>query len=193
MQLNIQMYRRRHRGFSLVELLVVITVIGVIAAIAIPSLSFAHENSRVAIAKRNAQQIASIFGAGEGVGAPGFRAASSLESAVNAVGTGSWGGGITSDSFFQVPGASFMMDNGKPVAEQAIHYLSWTGTSLIYQENGNAAPPVDDRPWTDGALLQTAQQALGWVEISIQVNPGMEFRVSPSNPLQGQWRPKVSN
>lgn len=191
MQMNIQMYLRRHRGFSLVELLVVITVIGVIAAIAIPSLSIAQENSRVTIAKRNAQQIASTFGAGEGVGAPGFRVANSLESAVNAVGAGSWGGGITADSFFQVPGASYTMDNSKPVAEQAIHYLSWSGSSLIYNENGGAAPPVDDRPWNDGPDFGTPERAQQELAFAIQYG-GNEYRISPNNPRVVQYRLKQS-
>lgn len=49
------------KGFSLVELLVVIAVIGVIAAIAIPAMSGVFENSTIAKNKRNAQTIASLY------------------------------------------------------------------------------------------------------------------------------------
>ena len=37
----------------------------------------------------------------------------------SAVGTGSPGGGIYADSYFQLPGVSAAMDQGKPANEQA--------------------------------------------------------------------------
>ena len=65
-------YRKHHnshpQGFSLVELLATITVIGVIAAMAIPQ--FANINGTASMAKdqRNAQSVVNTFMAGTAAG-----------------------------------------------------------------------------------------------------------------------------
>jgi prepilin-type N-terminal cleavage/methylation domain-containing protein len=60
--------RKDQRGFSLVELLVVVAVIGVIAAIAIPSIGSINASAKTAVAQRNAQNIVSMFMAGQAAG-----------------------------------------------------------------------------------------------------------------------------
>lgn len=146
---NLVTPRRRRSGFSLVELLVVIAVIGVIAAMAVLNISNVNGNSRVTAAKAQAQRIASTFNAGASAGAPGFATASSVATAMNAVGTGSNGGGIMASSFFQVAGVSSTMDDGKPDDQKASRYLRWDGGNLIYDASGSqqpSAPPADGPP-----------------------------------------------
>ena len=65
----------RKAGFSLVEMLVVIAIIGIIAAIAIPNIGSINKSARIATAQRNAQSVASVMNAAIAAGASlGFAA-----------------------------------------------------------------------------------------------------------------------
>ncbi len=56
------------KGFSLVEMLTVISVIGIIASIAIPNIGSISTSAKTAVAQRNAQSIVSMFAAGQAAG-----------------------------------------------------------------------------------------------------------------------------
>jgi type IV pilus assembly protein PilA len=66
---NIKLNTSRKAGFSLVEMLVVIAIIGIIAAIAIPNIGNLNDSARDAAAKRNAQTVASVLNAAVAAGA----------------------------------------------------------------------------------------------------------------------------
>ena len=60
---NVILTKSLNAGFSHVEMLVVIAIIGIIAAIAIPNIGNINASAKVATAQRNAQQIASVWNA----------------------------------------------------------------------------------------------------------------------------------
>lgn len=60
---NIKLNPSRKAGFSLVEMLVAIAIIGIIAAIAIPNIGNLNDSAKVATGKRNAQTVASVLNA----------------------------------------------------------------------------------------------------------------------------------
>ena len=134
---------RHQRGFSLVEILVVISVIGVIASMAMASMTNVSENTKVIAAKANARNIAATFHDGLAAGSPAFKQSTDVSSAMNAVGTGGHGAGLLSGSTFVLKGVSATMDAGKPSIQQAKYYLSWENGTLIYSNDGAPAGSVE--------------------------------------------------
>lgn len=52
-------------GFTLVELLTVIAILGILASIVLPNIAATNEAARNTVARRNAQNFASIFSCGQ--------------------------------------------------------------------------------------------------------------------------------
>ncbi len=67
-----QVAKNLKAGFSLVEMLVVIAVIGVIAAIAVPTIGNITGAANTGKAKRNAQNLASVYASAIAAGSTGF-------------------------------------------------------------------------------------------------------------------------
>ena len=119
------------KGFSLVEMLVVIAVIGIIAAIAVPNIGRINDSAKEATARRNAQNIASVFASAQAAGL-NFAAASTEPAAIAAAvvtGASVTDPGPFENTWFGVPGLT--------VADQtaALTYLSFDPVSgqLLYR------------------------------------------------------------
>ena len=69
------------KGFSLVEMLVVIAVIGVLTAIAIPIIGRINEQAEIAKDNRNTQAVVTMYNAARAAGAPDTTAITELTSA----------------------------------------------------------------------------------------------------------------
>jgi prepilin-type N-terminal cleavage/methylation domain-containing protein len=171
---------RKPAGFSLVELLVTIGVIGMLAAIVIPAFSNVNESSSITAAQKQAQGIAEMFNNGRTAGAASFRSADSVASAMNAVGEGAAGGGVLSQTVFQLKGVSSGMDFGKPLAERASTYLNWDNGILVYDPTGSNAGWGEWSTLTSASSEARANQMVQEAISSPGYNPNVEqYRYIP--------------
>lgn len=94
------------KGFSLVEMLVVIAVIGIIAAIAVPNIGRINDSAKEATARRNAQNVASVFASAQAAGLNFAASSTTPADIVQAVVTGAkvTEKGPFENTWFGVPG-----------------------------------------------------------------------------------------
>jgi prepilin-type N-terminal cleavage/methylation domain-containing protein len=116
--------RRDRRGFSLVELLVVIGVIGILAGLSIPVLNPIRENARINKNARNAQSIVAVASAAQAAGAT--LDLSSVNSAIVQLKDGVSGNQSFATSTFKV--APFNSEEIAAISE----FLSISDNSLVF-------------------------------------------------------------
>jgi prepilin-type N-terminal cleavage/methylation domain-containing protein len=90
------------KGFSLVEMLVVIAIIGILAAITIPSLLSDVSGAKAAASKRNAQTIATCAQMALAAGDTTVKNSPDMESAIGKLMNGVRGQGVLKDSVFNL-------------------------------------------------------------------------------------------
>ncbi|MGK0188380.1 MAG: prepilin-type N-terminal cleavage/methylation domain-containing protein [Verrucomicrobiales bacterium] len=118
--------RSRSNGFSLVELLVVIAVIGIIATLAIGKVSRIVENGRKIVAQRNAQTIAQVAASAQAAGNESIEVAADLDAAIQLLADSATGMGTLADMKFS------LSEIGPAEIAEAKSYLDFVNGSILY-------------------------------------------------------------
>ncbi len=131
-------------GFSLVEMLVVIAIIGVIAAIAIPNIGSVNDSAKLASAQRNAQSVCSLINSAIAAGVPAATVAAGVADLV----------GLAEGTTLSPTEGAF---NGKVFTIGAIEAedQSWANMFLGYDATNNQV--TND---TSAAKLATVRAAI---------------------------------
>ena len=124
----------RKAGFSLVEMLVVITIIGVIAAIAVPNIGRLTDAAEKSKDQRNSQNLASVSSSAQAAGLDFVEQGGGTEATVVGliVAGATVPSGAFQGTFFGVPNLS-----AEEIAATN-DYLSITQGVLKYHEGGDA-------------------------------------------------------
>jgi type IV pilus assembly protein PilA len=124
---GVMMFKIPSRGFSLVELLVVIAVIAVIASLAIPSMLGIANDANYAKDRRNAQTVAVVASAAKAAGA-------TIDlSTTNAI------------SALQPPGVTAQLSGGAT--------LPFSVSEMNATEQTSASAYLTNNPDTNGAVI----------------------------------------
>lgn len=120
-------------GFSLVEMLVVIAVIGVIAASAIPNTVNVNDSAKEATARRNAQSLASVASAAIAAGYTPTGTDAATIYAEFATGVKPTTGAFK-DKQFKVPN----LPTASADKARVVTYLTWDSSNKVLLYNSDA-------------------------------------------------------
>jgi prepilin-type N-terminal cleavage/methylation domain-containing protein len=121
--------RTKSAGFSLVELLTAIAILGILAFIALPTINLQLTEAKKIRAKRDAQTIASVAANAQAAGDPTIEQATDLTAAIAKVRAGVPGLGPFAHLKFAVPNLT------RDTIAQASAYLTWENGKIHYTTN----------------------------------------------------------
>lgn len=132
-------------GFSLQEMLVVISIIGITTLIVLPGISNLTAKAETASARRNAQLLSSVTAAARASGDPAFKSLSSKPALIAFFGSGGYSPNGDGHPKIGVGGLT------KEDAWEAARYLTYNQTSggLAFT-GGSRVNPISDAPESGG-------------------------------------------